>query len=116
MFSTSTPSFLETLSRIHSSDQNGLTQIAYEMTNVTEHFATDFLQFKANTAKRIDKTERLIRTNVMGYDTLDIKQPVELLRNKNNRLRMESKSLLKVIELLSGQQTNTREITTNKYS
>ena len=35
---------------------------------------------------------------------------LELLQNENNRLRVESESLLKVIELLSVQQMNTREI------
>ena len=30
-----------------------------------------------------------------------IKQQVELLQDENNRLRMESQSLLKIIELLS---------------
>ena len=36
----------------------------------------------------------------MGHGTLqtkDMKQQVELLQNENNRLRMESESLLKVI-------------------
>ena len=37
-----------------------------------------------------------------------------LLQNENNRLRMESKSLFKVIELLSVQQKNTREIKDNE--
>ena len=36
------PSFLETPSRIQSADQNKLIEIAYEMINVKEHFATDF--------------------------------------------------------------------------
>ena len=52
----------------------------------------------------------------MGHDTVqteDMKQQVELLQNENNRLRMESESLLKVIELLSVQQINTREINDN---
>ena len=37
----------------------------------------------------------------MGHDTVqtkDIKQQVELLQNENNRLRMDSESLLKEIE------------------
>ena len=38
---------------------------------------------------------------------------LELLQNENNRLRVESESLLKVIELLSVQQMNTREINVN---
>ena len=42
-----------------------------------------------------------------------IKQQLELLQNENNRLRMESESLLKVIELLSVQQINTHKA---KYS
>ena len=52
----------------------------------------------------------------MGHDTVqteDMKQQVELLQNENNRLRMESDSLLKVIEFLSVQQINTREIKDN---
>ena len=47
-----------------------------------------------------------VQTDVM-------KQQVELLQNENNRLRMESESLLKVIVLLSVQQRNTREINNN---
>ena len=43
----------------------------------------------------------------MGHDTEYIKQQVELLQNENNRLRMESESLLKVIELLSVRQVTT---------
>ena len=38
---------------------------------------------------------------------------VELLQNENNRLRLESESLIKVIGLLSVQQVNTREINDN---
>ena len=52
----------------------------------------------------------------MGHDTVqteDMKQQVELLQNENNRLRMESDSLLKVNEFLSVQQINTREIKDN---
>ena len=59
------PSFLETPSRIQSADQKELTEIAYKMINVTEHFATDFQRFKASTAERIDKIERLIWENVI---------------------------------------------------
>ena len=47
--------------------------------------------------------------NVIEHDTEYIKQQVELLQNENNRLRMESESLIKVIELLSVQQINTHE-------
>ena len=36
-----------------------------------------------------------------------IKEQVELLQNENNRLTMESESLLKVIELLSVRQVTT---------
>ena len=76
------------------------------MVNVTEHFASDFQEFKASTAERINKIERLIWENVIGHDTVqteDMKQQVELLKKENNRLRMESESLLKAIELLSVQ-------------
>ena len=82
------------------------------MINVMEHFVTDFQEFKASTAERIDKIERLSWENVIGHYTVRteyIKQQVELLQNENNRLRMESESLLKVIELLSVQQINTHE-------
>ena len=81
-----------------------------------EHFVTDFQKFKANTAERIDKIVRLLRGNVMGNDTIQteyIKQQVGLLQNENNRLRMESESLLKVIDLLSVQQINTHEANGN---
>ena len=65
------PSFLETPSRIQSADQNELTEIAYdEMINVMEHFVTDFQEFKASTAERIDKIERLLWENVTGHDTV----------------------------------------------
>ena len=40
LFSTQMPSFLETLSRIQSMNQNKLTEIAYEIINVMEHFVT----------------------------------------------------------------------------
>ena len=33
-----------------------------------EPFATDFQKFKASTAERIDKVERLLWENVMGND------------------------------------------------
>ena len=78
-----------------------------------EHLVTDFQEFRASTAERIDKRQRLLYENVRGHDTVqteDMKQQVELLKNENSRLRIESESLLKVIELLSVQQINTREI------
>ena len=87
------------------------------MVNVTEHFASDFQEFKASTAERINKIERIIWENVIGHDTVqaeDIKQQVKLLKNENNRLRMEPESLLKVIELLSVQQVHTLELTTTQ--
>ena len=58
-----------------------------------EHFVTDFQEFRASTAWRIDKIEHLLCKNVMGHDTVqteDIKQQVELLQNVNRRFRMES--------------------------
>ena len=87
------------------------------MINGTEHFATDFQELKASTAERIDKTERLIWENVMEHDTTqkeDMKKQVELLQNENNRLRMESESLLKVIELLSVQKKLLVKLTTTQ--
>ena len=51
-----------------------------------------------------------------GTDTVQteyIKQQVVLLQNENNRHRMESESLLKVIVLLSVQQINTHEANDN---
>ena len=51
LFSTPMPSFLKTLSRIQSTDQNELTEIAYEMINVMEHFVTDFQNVKAELQK-----------------------------------------------------------------
>ena len=57
LFSTPMPSFLETPSRIQSGDQNELTEIAYEMINATEHFSTDFQEFKVSTTERIDKID-----------------------------------------------------------
>ena len=114
LFSTPMPSFFEILSRIQSADQNELTEIAYEMINVTVHFATNFQQFKASTVKRIDRIERLILKNVTGHDTVrteDMKQQVEFF--ENNRLRMESEPLIKVTDFLSVQQINTHEINGN---
>ena len=112
LFSTPMPPIIETPSRIQSADQNELTEIAYEMINVMEHFVTDFQEFKASTAEKIHKIERLLWENVTGHETVQteyIKQQVELLQNENNRLRMESESLVKVIELLSVQQTDSHE-------
>ena len=66
LFSTPMPSFLETPSRIQSADQNELTEIVYEMINVTQHIATDFQQFRTSTAERIDKIKRLIWEMLWG--------------------------------------------------
>ena len=55
LFSMPMPSLLETPSRIQSTDQNKLTEITCEMTNVTEHFANDFEEFKASTQKGLIK-------------------------------------------------------------
>ena len=104
------------VSRLNLDLKSELTEIAYEMINVTEHFVTDLQEFKASTAERIDTIEGLIMQNVTEHDTgktEERKQQVELLQNENNRLRMEIESLLKVIELLSVQQINTREINGN---
>ena len=43
----------------------------------------------------------------------DMKQQAELLQTETNRLRMELESSLKVTELSSVQQINTREINGN---
>ena len=86
------------------------------MINAFEHFVTDFQVFKASTVEKIDKIEHLLWENVTRHDKVEtkyIKQQVELLQNENNRLRMESESLLKVIELLSVQQINTHEANNN---
>ena len=116
LFSTPMPSFLETPPRIQSVDQNELTEWAYEMINSMEPFVTDFQEFTSSTEESIVKIERLLWKNITGQDTVQteyIKQQVELLQNENNRLRMESKSLLKVIELLLVQQINTHEANDN---
>ena len=92
LFTTPMSSFLETALRIQSADQNELTEIAYKMINVMEHFVTDFREFKASTAEKIDKIERLSWENVMEHDIVQteyIKQQAELLQNENNRLRMK---------------------------
>ena len=62
------------------------------------------------TTEKTDKIERLMWENDMGHDTA---QTEELLQNENNTLRMESESLLKVIELLSAQQINACKINGN---
>ena len=80
------------------------------------HFVTDFQEFKASSAERIDQIEHLLCENVMGHDTVqteDRKQPLELLQNENSRLRIESEFLPKVIELLSFQQINAHEVNSN---
>ena len=53
--------------------------------------------------------------SIMGntVQTEYIKQQVELLQDENNRLRMKSQSLLKIIELLSVQQINTHKANDN---
>ena len=89
------------------------------MINVTEHFATHFQEFKASTTERIWENVGnvcLIWENVMGHDTIQaeyMKQQVELLQNENNILRKETHPSRKVLELLSVQQINTREINDN---
>ena len=96
LFSTLIPSFLEIRSRIQSANQNELTEIAYEII-VTEHFANNFREFKTSTVEWIVEIERLILENVTGHDTVqteDMKQKIEFLQNENNRLKMESESLL----------------------
>ena len=86
---------------------------------VTEHFATHFQEFKASTTERIWENVGnvgLTWENVMGHDTIQaeyMKQQVELLQNENNKLRMETESSRKVLELLSVQQINTCEINDN---
>ena len=85
LFSTPMPSFLETPSIIQSVDQKELTEIAYEMINVMEHFVTDFQEFKASNAEKIDKIERLSGENIMGHETVQTKytkQQVQLLKMK----------------------------------
>ena len=59
LFSTPMSSFLETPPSIQSADQSEFTEITYKMINVMELFVTDFQEFKASTAKRIDKIERV---------------------------------------------------------
>ena len=97
LFYTSMPSVMEIRLRILSAGQNNLTEITYEMINVTEHFANNFQEFKTSIVESIDKIEHLILENVSGHDTVqteDMKQQVDLLENENNRLRMESESLV----------------------
>ena len=45
-------------------------ETAHKMINITEHFATDFQEFKVSTAESINKIEPLIWENVMGHDTV----------------------------------------------
>ena len=114
LFFTPMPSLLEKPSRIQSADQNELTEIAYDMIDLAEDFATDFQEFKTITAERIeplyrapDKIEPLIWENFTGHDTVQtihMKQQVELLQNESIRLRMKSESLLKVTEFLSAEK------------
>ena len=59
LFSTLMSSFLETPPSIQSANQIEFTEITYKMINVMELFVTDFQEFKASTAKRIDKIERV---------------------------------------------------------
>ena len=86
---------------------------------VKEYFANHFQEFKASTTERIWENVGnvgLIWENVMGHETIQaeyMKQQVELLQNENNKLRMETESSRKVLELLSVQQINTREINDN---
>ena len=54
LFSTLMSSFLEAPLRIQLADQNELTEIAYKMINVMEHFKNDFQEFKAIIAEAID--------------------------------------------------------------
>ena len=52
----------------------------------------------------------------LGHDTVkteEMKQQVELLQNEKSRLRIESKFLLKVTEMLSVQQINIHDINKN---
>ena len=109
------PSFLETLSRIQSANQNELTKIAYKMINVMKHFATDFQEFKASTAERIDNIECLYYEKMLWDMTVQRKYTKQLLllQNENNTLMMESESLPKITELLSVQEINTHEINDN---
>ena len=50
-----------------------------------EHFVTDFQEFKASNAEKIDKIERLSGENIMGHETVQTKytkQQVQLLKMK----------------------------------
>ena len=55
----------------------------------TEHFATDFQEFKASTAERIDKIERLIWENVMRHDTVQ----TEDMKHDYSSYKMKIKNL-----------------------
>ena len=89
------------------------------MINVTEHFATDIQEFKASTTERVDKIEHLLLENVTEYETVKKKRKKKRWNNQQScykmkvRLEMEAEYLLKVIELLSFQQINTRETNGN---
>ena len=89
------------------------------MINVTEHFATDIQEFKASTTERVDKIEHLLLENIMEYETVKKKRKKKRWNNQQScykmkvRLEMEAEYLLKVIELLSVQQINTRETNGN---
>ena len=87
LLSTPMPSFLETPPRIQSADQNELIEIACEMINVMENFVTDFQEFKASTAERTDKIDRLLWENVTGHDTVQIEyikmKIIDLGENQN---------------------------------
>ena len=76
------PSLLETPPRIQSTNQKYLTEIAYEIINVTEHFATNFQEIKASNPERIDKIERLTLENNMGNDTVKTETTSRVFTNR----------------------------------
>lgn len=70
------------------------------MINATEHYDTYFKEFKTSATERIDIIEILILENVTQQEivkTKDMKQQMELLQNENNRVKIETEYLLKVI-------------------
>ena len=72
--------------------------------NTTDRNSEVKIRLRASTAERIDEIECLLWENVTRHDTVQteyIKQQVELLQNENNRLKMESESLLKWIVINS---------------